>query len=378
MENEPPIVETPLAESQQPLEEGTSAFWKILSRPYVQVITFIAALASIIAIPLSVYLFTLTQSYPQLTYYVYPIRAAVLQTGQASKLAATFDNQPVQSDITVAQVAVWNEGRRAVKRTDILKPLVISTEGNVPILEATLTKITRDVTQLSLNTDELQRGRVTVNWSILEQNDGGFIQLIYAGNPQVRIQAEGVVEGQPKINFLEFTGTIKSAAEQYESERRSYSTYYLFLIAGVMGFVAFSIRKAKLAEDSALAAALKQVEEAYNSQLAFYDQMLKWQRDSVKQYTQWIAEFEAKEPKTPFLDATIRDYKYQQQKANDKIEEYERLKGQALADKTETLTVNRVKGHPVAFLFFLGLACITFGLGLYVLVSRPLGPPFGF
>jgi hypothetical protein len=229
MENQDTTAQLP-AEHQQ-LDETTSRFWKFLSRPSVQALTLIGSLASIIAIPFSVYLFTVAQSYPQLTYYVYPVRAAVLQTGQASKLAATFDNQPVQSDITVAQVALWNEGRRAIKRTDVLKPIVISTENNVPILEATVRKSTRDVTELSLNTDDLQRGRVTVNWAILEQNDGGFVQLIYAGNQQVRIQVEGVVEGQPTLKSVEFTGKIKSPAEQYESERRSSNASYFLHLA---------------------------------------------------------------------------------------------------------------------------------------------------
>jgi len=373
MENQDSTTQLPV-EAQS--ADTTSRFWKFLSRPSVQALTLIGSLASIIAIPFSVYLFAVAQSYPQLTYYIYPVRAAVLQTGQASKLAATFDNQPVQSDITVAQVALWNEGRRAIKRADILKPVVISTENNVPILEATVRKSTRDVTQLSLNTDELQRGRVTVNWAILEQNDGGFIQLIYAGNQQVRIQVEGVVEGQTTLKSVEFTGTIKSPAEQYESERRSSTAGYFFAFAFMFTGAAFGIRKAGNDRRFAISAASKRLKEAQYSLEYTCEQALDWQRDQRDQYLKWIAEYEGKQG----FDAYIADYKKKAEDTQAVIEGYEKRLADAVANRHEFRNNrNQERSYVIGFVTLILLALIAISLGLYSLfVARSFGPPFGF
>jgi hypothetical protein len=314
--------------------------------------------------------------FPQLTYYVYPVRAAVLQTGQASKLAATFDNQPVQSDITVAQVALWNEGRRAIKRTDVLKPIVISTENNVPILEATVRKSTRDVIQLSLNTDELQRGRVTVNWAILEQNDGGFVQLIYAGNQQVRIQVEGVVEGQTTLKSVEFTGTIKSPAEQYESERRSSNASYFFAFGFVFAGAAFGIRKARTDRRLAISAASKSLKDAQHSLEHTYQQTLDWEKGQRDQYLKWIAEYEGKQG----FDAYVADYKKKAEDTQAVIEDYEKKLADAIANRHEFRNNRKQeRSYVIGFVTMILLALIAFSLGLYSLfVARWFGPPFGF
>jgi hypothetical protein len=163
------------------------------------IVGIIGSLASLISVPLAIYFYLEAKEYPQLTYYVSPTKAIVVKVGQASKLTTSYNNKVIDTDITAAQVALWNAGRKSIKVTDILKPVVIHTDNATPILEATIRKESREVVQLALNTDELQRGRASVSWNILEQNDGGVIQLIYAGDTDVNITIDGVVEGQPII-----------------------------------------------------------------------------------------------------------------------------------------------------------------------------------
>lgn len=159
----------------------------------------IGSLASLISIPLAIYFYFQAKEYPQLTSYVSPTKAVVVKAGQASRLTASYDNKVIDTDITAAQVALWNGGSKPIKSTDILKPIVIRTDNNIPILEATIRKTSREVTQLAINTEELQKGLMYVSWNILEHNDGGVVQLIYAGNPDVKIYTDGVIEGQPQI-----------------------------------------------------------------------------------------------------------------------------------------------------------------------------------
>ena len=173
------------------------SFWQaLLTNPWFGIIGWFATVLSLF---LTIYFYYEGKEAPRLTYYVNPAKAVVVQTGQASRLTTSFDNKEIKTDITAAQIAIWNRGNKPIRREQLLKPVVIYTDNNTPILEATIRKASRDVIQLAIDTGELEKGHVTVSWNILEYNDGGIIQLIYAGNPSVKIHADGVVEGQSQI-----------------------------------------------------------------------------------------------------------------------------------------------------------------------------------
>lgn len=191
-------------------DPNKSKLIRFLSHPTVVALGLLGSIASLIGIPLALYLSA--KEYPQLTYYVHPVKAVIVKSGQTSKLKATYDEKLITTDITVAQVAIWNEGAKPIKRDTVLKPIVIHVEGDAPILEATIRTSGRDVTQLALNTDEIQQGRVSVFWNILEHKDGGIIQLIYAGSPNANIFVDGAIEGQRQI------AQVKKASLMEEEE----------------------------------------------------------------------------------------------------------------------------------------------------------------
>lgn len=212
------------------LKSGLMEFY---SNPLVGII---GSFASVLGIFLAIYFYIESKEAAQLTYYVNPIKTILVRAGQVSKLSVNYNNNEIETDIAVAQIALWNHGKRAIKKTNILKPITIYTENNAPILEAVIRKASRDVTQLYLDTTELDKGRVTILWNILEQNDGGVIQLIYAGSPDLKLRVAGTVEGQRHINQLEFSDKIKTPEEQYVSIKREK------LLAGILSlFIGFSI-----------------------------------------------------------------------------------------------------------------------------------------
>jgi hypothetical protein len=47
-----------------------------------------------------------------------------------------------------------------------------------------------------------------VSWDILEQNEGGIVQLIIAGKPDVTISAQATVEGQGAIREVAFVPRV--------------------------------------------------------------------------------------------------------------------------------------------------------------------------
>jgi len=140
----------------------------------------------------------------ELVYLVNPARAIVVKTGAATSLHVFYGQQELKSDVTAVQIELWNKGKKAIHpaANEILRPIVIQTSPSVPILEATLRKKSRDVVDISLDKSHLSEGKLGVSWNILEHEDGGILQLVYAGSPDVAITVSGVLEGQRKVTEL--------------------------------------------------------------------------------------------------------------------------------------------------------------------------------
>jgi len=164
----------------------------------------------IISCIFSIYIYFASRTFPELTYWTHPVRTIVMKAGQASRLKAIYDDKVVDTDISAVQITIWNKGKQAIKRSNILKPVVLSTGNNVPILEASIRTVSRDIINVRLNTDELQKGCVTILWDILEHNDGCVIQLIYAGDLSVNISLEGIMECQ---SYIKSQSTIENVNE---------------------------------------------------------------------------------------------------------------------------------------------------------------------
>jgi hypothetical protein len=194
----------------------------------------VGGVGTVIGILLAVYFYSEQREFRKLTYYVHPVKAVVVKAGQASELTAIYADKPIKTDITAAQVALWNQGKLPIKGNDVLKPIVLHTTDKSPILEATIRKVSRDVIKLQLQPHEAQNGRIAISWQILEQNDGGIIQLIYAGSPDVDILFEGVIEGQNKIERIVYPEKIQSPDEQY-TVATSGRYFFLFVVIFIVG-----------------------------------------------------------------------------------------------------------------------------------------------
>jgi hypothetical protein len=136
----------------------------------------------------------------ELTYQVNPTRAVIVKAGEASALQVSHGGRPVTTDVSAVQVQVWNEGRESIRQNNMHEPLIISTADGTPILEATVRQQNRPtIVRLALDDAQKDQGRIGVSWNILEHRDGGIIQLIIAGKPDVKVKAEAALEGQRQI-----------------------------------------------------------------------------------------------------------------------------------------------------------------------------------
>ena len=193
-----------------------SGFFRFFSNPWVGII---GSVASIVSVPLALIFYFESVSQPDLVYYTNPVRTIVVKQGTASHLTVSFDGHPLTQDVTAVQIAIWNRGRQAIRKEAVLHPLVIKTNPKVPILEAIIQRRSRDVVELTVDQSSIAQGEVSISWNILEQSDGGVVQLVYASSPDVQIQCETVIVGQPAIRELKYGGTLKSPGEQLREEK---------------------------------------------------------------------------------------------------------------------------------------------------------------
>lgn len=171
---------------------------RLLENPFVSGVGW---LVGIMSLPLAIYMYLVPHRHRDLSYMVHPAKAVIVKTGQLSRLSVSLDGNAVTTDVTAAQVAFWNEGNESIRAEHVLQPLRIKV--NVPIVDATIRRPARDVVRLALDKTQMARGELGVTWNILEGGDGGSVQIVFAGGPDVHVTADAVIEDQPVIRKLE-------------------------------------------------------------------------------------------------------------------------------------------------------------------------------
>jgi hypothetical protein len=129
--------------------------------------------------------------------------------------SVVFKGALLPGDVTAAQIAIWNSGSAPIKSEDVLSPILIQTENNAPILEITLRKISRRVTGISIDQENIHSGTARIDWRILEKDDGCVLQIIYLGATNLRLSVSGDIVGQKRIEELKYLGKISTPEEQY-------------------------------------------------------------------------------------------------------------------------------------------------------------------
>ena len=214
--------------SKPEVSAGRSRFYAFFSNPWVGIV---GTAAGIVGVFLTVFFYLRSASYPELVYLVSPVRTIVVKQGTTSRLGIVFDGRPLTQDVTASQVAIWNRGRQAIRRAAILQGVTITTEPRVPILEATIRKTSRDVVGFDLDRTRLAEGEVPVSWSILEEGDGGVVQLVYAGDVTTQIRCRGVIEGQRGVRELKVSPvTVVSPERQLRAAAINGPGYLLFAL----------------------------------------------------------------------------------------------------------------------------------------------------
>jgi hypothetical protein len=185
-------------------------------------------LAGLIVGVVGLALYLTSQKSRQLEFYVSPDWAVVVKSG-FSDLHVLYQNHEIKEDVTAAQVTIWNAGYQPITQDAVLSPVAIVTEPKVKILSATVRRVTRDVITFQTDQKLLPTSVVPLSWKILEHGDGAVVQVIYLGDPRVKVKLTGIIEGQSPIRGVEFWGTIKSPSEQMKNDK--YLNYLVLVVS---------------------------------------------------------------------------------------------------------------------------------------------------
>jgi hypothetical protein len=223
---EPPAPEKPLTITVQPTFRRKLD--KLLRDPVVSAVTLLATVG---AIPLTIYLYFRPPGHRDLCYLVNLEKTVVVKEGQLSRLSVTLDGKPIASDVSAAQIVFWNDGNQAIRGGHVLEPLLLRTSPNVPIIDASIRKTTRAVVHPKIDTTNFNRGVLGLSWDILEENDGAALQVVFAGGTDTDLVATAVLEGQAAIRKVD----EKAPRSQKDMNRQN----LLLVIVIWVAFIAF-------------------------------------------------------------------------------------------------------------------------------------------
>jgi len=192
-----------------------------------QYLPYISLVVGLTGLSLGIYYHSQAVKVREPLYYV-GNRATIVDgsVSTPSPIKVLYNGKPVGESESVIATTVyfWNTGKQPIKPDDLLEPISIQLGGSSEILETRLLRVTRDVTEFASSNkqenSESAKHVVPISFRILEQNDGGAIQIIYAGKADAPITVAGTIveAGSPK----QFE-TYKAIAEHPPNARKIFS-----------------------------------------------------------------------------------------------------------------------------------------------------------
>lgn len=178
----------------------------VAAHPYF---TVIAGAASILSFFTGFWFYYASQQRPRLVYWVNPTRALVVDKSQAGELRVFHGDREIQGDISIATVFVWNAGNAPIRREAVLQELRLQISPPRSILVARLSQTARPACQLAVIPSKDNQGSVALAFRILEEGDGGVVQIQYEGSGKDQVALVGAVEGQRAPEGLPLLGRTR-------------------------------------------------------------------------------------------------------------------------------------------------------------------------
>jgi hypothetical protein len=208
-----------------PFDIGIAGFW--------------ITTASLVVGVIGIILFFRSIKKPVPSYAVHPLRVRIVDKAQQTIPGLQVLHDGVSLDaqnVTCATLYFWNDGRTTIHQSDVLIPYSIDLDKSAQLLECLTINVTREVCGFRIFR-ETTGNQSSVNFSIIEPQDGVQVQLIYAGEPNATIEVSGTCEGanEPKRNDKALTA----------SQTYTFFIMLVLVIAVAISFVDFYVPASK-------------------------------------------------------------------------------------------------------------------------------------
>lgn len=187
----------------------------------------------------AIYFFLQTREKRNPTFYVDPNRTIIVSKKVTEKkdMEVYYKKRLIKDNgVTAVRIFFWNSGNLAIKKDHILQDILLEMDTEVEIADLKVLRITRDITRFDAEIVEGSINKIRVFFDILENDDGGVIQIIFIGDSRSKIDFQGTIEGVR--GFTKFTPKRPSKGV-YDPTRKRYVLFFGSLVG--FGFFIFCI-----------------------------------------------------------------------------------------------------------------------------------------
>jgi hypothetical protein len=181
----------------------------------------IGVVSILVSIALGYYFYRSSLESRQLKYAIDPVRTAIVNSSQSSDLSVLYRGNIVRGgNLSSIRVYMWNEGKKPIiaASQDILRPIQLRFSEDIEILDARVLSVSRPEANLKVAINDAAKNLLDVWFSILENNDGASIQLIFVGSPTANLVVDGSIVGQSEVQEEKLYQNDKDAPLLYQAK----------------------------------------------------------------------------------------------------------------------------------------------------------------
>jgi hypothetical protein len=174
---------------------GVKRLQEVFSHPSLLIVGLIGAVASIIAVPLAFYFYFESRSVRDLVVAEQPVRSVFVSHETPEGIEVRINGQQVLGkDLFSIQMVIWNAGNESIRRENVLEPITIRTPQTAEVIRAKVVRSSRPLAEVEAKI-AADAHSVRLDWRILESQDGAVVEVLVVGDPKVRLDIAGTVEG---------------------------------------------------------------------------------------------------------------------------------------------------------------------------------------
>lgn len=228
------IIKRPSSGRKRSRDKGGTVEATAKQIPKTRLLEIALASVALIVGVVGIVLWVLSIEHRELVYAVNPIRTTIVSAEACSPdFQVSYRGVDLGcADITVAHVAIWNDGNLSIRPENVRRDVVVFTDPAAAILDASVRGLNGKETGFATTYDEesWERGRVKVSWQMLEKNEGDSVQITYLGAPTVDIYVDGKIEGFGTVKRIDLglaPKQGKSWTEVFESQKQSQIVWWV-------------------------------------------------------------------------------------------------------------------------------------------------------